>query len=507
VRRPGLSAATLAVLGKPWFATLALAVPFAVFAARAATEPVDDPDVWWIGAAGRDFLASLEIPRQNFYSFTSPAHPWVMHELAFGILNALGLAALGPAFLPLASLLCGAAVVVVAATATTQRSRHPASSVLALLLLLAGSRQALFSPRPSHFALLLPVAMAALAFCPGWSRRRATAVIALEWLWANAHGSFALGVAILAVAAFDAEAAIRSRPQRLCTAALAAAVTLINPYGSRLHGLVRGYLGGGEATAVAIHRHIVEFFPIWRSSAPFVNPFNVTALAVISSLAASALLRRRNLARACLSLALVGLSAYQARHTTLAVIVGAVLMHAELDDLCAEAGAPSVLPWPRAWAALFVAPGVALAIGLWWHADRHRDWVEWISPEIGDSGFVRLIAELPTGASVYAPFQSSGLLLWLAAPRGVRVFFDSRNDCYDAEIAEAAFALEREEPTGVATAVLDRYATAFALVPKSHPVYRALAADAGWSVWRNDGRWTGFERKRTPAIEMRQGTL
>ncbi|HSD09803.1 MAG TPA: hypothetical protein VLF14_02395 [Candidatus Binatia bacterium] len=495
MRRPGLAAAALAALSKPWFAALALAVPFAVFAARAATEPVDDPDVWWIGAAGRDLLATLEVPRHNLYSFTSPAHPWVMHELAFGVLDALGLAALGPAFLPLASAICGAGVVVVAVTATVKRARYPASAVLALLLLLAGSRKALFAPRPSHFALLLPVAMVALAFSPGWSRRRATAAIVLEWLWANAHGSFALGVAILAAAAFDPAATIRSRPQRLGAAALAAAATLVNPYGIRLHGLVQRYLGGGDATADVIHRHIVEFFPIWRSTAPFVNPFTVAALAVIVLLVVSAFVRSRNLARAVISLALVGLAIYQARHTTLAVVVGAVLMHAEIDDLCEEARAPSRRPWPRLWAAAVVAPGAALAIALWWRSDRDRDWVQWIAPEIGDGGFARLAEELPSGANVYAPFQSSGLLLWLAAPRGVRVFFDSRNDCYQADVAEAAFALEREGAPGAASALLDRYRTRFVLVPTSHPVYLALAGDARWSIWRSAGRWVGFEKR------------
>jgi hypothetical protein len=496
VKRPDLARAALAALSKPWAAGLALAVPFAVLAARAATDPVDDPDVWWLGAAGRDLLATLEVPRQNFYSFTSAAHPWVMHELAFGVLDALGLAALGPAFLPLAALLCGATVVFIAGIATMKRARHPASAALALLLLLVGSRKALFAPRPSHFSLLLPVAMVALAFSPGWSLRRATAAIVLEWLWANAHGSFALGVAILAAAAFDPVATSHSRRRRLVTAGLAAVATLINPYGSRLHGLVRRYLEGGDPTADVIHRHIIEFFPIWRSAAPFVNPFTVVALVVIVLLVVSALVRRRNLSRAVLSLALVGLATYQARHTTLAVILGAVLMHAEIDALSAEAGAPSRLGWPWPWAALATAPGLMLAIALWWTADRHRSWVEWIAPGLGDAGFARLADELPPGAKVYAPFQSSGLLLWLAAPRGVRVFYDSRNDCYDPDVAEAALALERDGEPGAASALLDRYAAGFALVPMSHPVYRALVGDAGWSKWRGAGEWVGFERAR-----------
>ena len=176
------------------------------------------------------------------------------------------------------------------------------------------------------------------------------------------------------------------------------------------------------------------------------------------------------------------------------MILGAVLMHAEIDDLCTEAGAASGRTWPRLWAVLAVAPGLAVAIGLWWRADRHRSWAEWIAPGIGNAGFLRLAEALPPGANVFAPFQSSGLLLWLAAPRGVRVFFDSRNDCYAADVAEAAFELEGDP--GSASAVLDRYGTGFALVPMSHPVYRALARDPGWALWRGAGQWVGFERAR-----------
>ena len=109
-----------------------------------------------------------------------------------------------------------------------------------------------------------------------------------------------------------------------------------------------------------------------------------------------------------------------------------------------------------------------------------------------------MAGELPRDVKVYAPFDFSGLVLWLGAPRGVRVFYDSRNDCYPPEVAEAAFALERPDATQGAPAVLDRWGTELALVPVSHPVFSALSNSSSWSAWRSAGPWTAFQRRHPP---------
>lgn len=495
MKRPGAFANALAMLARRWLVALSLGALFAVLAARSGGRPIDDPDVWWIAASGRDMLATFRPPLRNLHSFTSPDHPWVMHELVFGLVYALGMGAMGPAFVPLLSLLLAAAVAVVAAGTIGARARHPASVVLALFLVLAGAGDALFAPRPSHASLVLPVVMTALAFRPGWSSIRTAAAVLVEALWTNTHGSFPLGVAILAAGAFDQGETRRVKRQRLGCAALAALATLVSPYGARLHALVAGYLGAGGAESALLRRHIVEFFPIWRSAPPFVNPMNVMALAFLASLSLSAILRRRHLSPAALSIGLLVLAAYQARHTTLAVVLGGIVLHPEIDGRCVEA-APAREPMrPRSLAAAALLPGMALGILLWWMAARERSREEWIAAAIGGPELAHLTEDLPAGANVYAPFQSSGLVLWLGAPRAVRVFFDSRNDCYPADVAEAAFALERAGSPRFTSEILDRYDTRFALVPDSHPVYQALVAAPEWSLWRSNGHWHGFERR------------
>lgn len=493
--RRGLAGHAVAALSRPGLAAAILAAVFALQAVRSVTAPVDDPDVWWIAAAGRDMFATFEVPVRNFYSYTSPTHPWIMHEILFGLAYAAGLKAVGPAFFPLLSLTLAAAAVALALTTMIGRARHPASAALSLLLLLVATRNALFAPRPSHASLTLPLAMTALALRPGWSRGRTAATSLLEVVWANAHGSFPLGPAILLAAAFDDGLRRDEARARLTAALLAGIGTLINPYGLRLHGLVERYLWGGDEVAEVIHRHIVEFFPLWRGQEPFVNPFNVTGLALVVTLAVMALWNGRNVARALFTLALAALAAYQSRHVTLAVILGAVWMHAEVDDeLCRGVTVP---PPPHRLPRLAVStvlPGLVVGAVLWGRSQATRPPDEWIDGGVGGAEFARLVRELPAGAHVYAPFESSGLLMWLGAPRGIRVFFDSRNDCYDRNVANAAFALERPAAGLPAGAILARYGTDLALVPVAHPLTAALSGSHDWTEWRRQGRWIALRR-------------
>jgi len=489
VKRRRLADVFLRTVGEPRRLALLLGSLFALFAARAATLPVDDPDVWWIAAAGRDLLSTWQIPVRNAYSFTAPNTPWIMHELAFGILYACGLRALGPSFFPLLTIVVAAASVAVAAAAIAARASRPASAGIALLLLVVGCREGLFQPRPSHTAIVLPLLMAAIALRPGWSTLRTLAVVVLEIVWTNAHGSFPLGIAIVGAASFDDR---ETRTERLVAASLAAVATLANPYGIRLHGLVRGYALGGDPASRVIHEHVVEFFPVWKAWWS-LNPLNAAALLTVTMLAIRALLDGRNLSRALLSLALVALAAYQVRHVVLAVALGALLLHAEIDDLFAAEGlAAGALP--RWLAPAIVLPGLLLGVVAWGSARATRDGADWIAPATGGASLARLAANLPVAIRAYVPFESGGLAIWFGGERGVRVFFDSRNDCYPPDVAEEGFGLERGQSPEWVERVLESRGADVALVSAQHPVYTALVRSETWKMARSDGRWAEFRR-------------
>jgi hypothetical protein len=103
------------------------------------------------------------------------------------------------------------------------------------------------------------------------------------------------------------------------------------------------------------------------------------------------------------------------------------------------------------------------------------------------------VRSLPDGAKVYAPFQPSGLLLWLGAAQGIRVFFDPRNDCYSPRVARMAFSLEAPDvPASTVLADLAWARTEQVIVPTDGGVFRALAPAASWALLETDGGWALF---------------
>src|ERR1700735_5280971 len=163
----------------------------------AAVTPIVDPDVWWVASAGREILARHAVPRENLFSFVEPSHPWIMHEWLFGAPYALGLERFGPAvFNAIALAVLGMAAALLA-LGTIGRARHASVGLLMLLgaIVLFGGRFLL--ARPTGVALLFPIALSLVAFAPRFTRASAVVAAGIELVWANAHGSFPIGVVIL----------------------------------------------------------------------------------------------------------------------------------------------------------------------------------------------------------------------------------------------------------------------------------------------------------------------
>jgi hypothetical protein len=465
---------------------------------------VDDADVWWVAAAGRQMLTTGAVPRENGFSFVEPEHPWIMHEWLFGPPYAWGLGALGPRFFALvaagALALTGALVV----AATVGRARHLAVGCAAALVALV-----LFAhptARPTWVALAFPAAMALLAFRETLGRVAACACVGLELVWVNAHGSFPLGVVLLGAAAWASGV---DRRRRIVVVLAAAAVTLVNPYGLRLHALVLDYAFAAPGHGIGDLTPIVEYAPLW--DARYFSVHSAAALAVLGALVLFAvwtLVATAHRARAVLVLALLPPAVVHARFVPTLAMVAAIVLLPALDDavagtrLAAHAGGP----WRprRATVGVFagVLAGVA-AVAFATVASRPTD--SWIDPAVGPASFLRLVSRLPDGADVVTPFRSAGLLLWLAAPRGVRVFYDSRNDPYSAEMRRVGLTLLERTPGDIVDE-LERRGTTHALVPSPQGVAAAsrrgydgaLGAAPGWSTLARDGDWCVYARRPPP---------
>jgi hypothetical protein len=461
---------------------------------------VDDADVWWVAASGRQMLATRDVPRLNGFSFAEPQHAWVMHEWLFGAPYAWGLTALGPSFFALVAAGSFALTGALVLAATVGRARHAAvGCVVAFVPLVLFAHP---TARPTWVALAFPVAMMLVAFRPTFGRIATCAGVALELIWANAHGSFPLGVALLAVAAW-AEPVDRRR--RIATTMAAGLVTLLNPYGLRLHALVLDYLFSSPGRGIGDLSPITEYAPLWDGRYFAVNSIAATlALAALVLVAVSTLRHREHRPRGVLVLALVPLAAVHARFAPTLAVVATVALLPALEDAMARTrlAAYTGPPWRPRGAAIAAYAAVAagvIAAGFATVAARPTD--AWIDPALGGGSFLRLAAMLPDGANVVTPFRSAGLVLWLASPRGVRVLYDSRNDPYSPEMRRVGLTLLEQPPRAIVEE-LDRRGATHALVPSPpavEPERRrgydgALASAPAWSVGARDGGWCLYAR-------------
>jgi hypothetical protein len=133
-----------------------------------------------------------------------------------------------------------------------------------------------------------------------------------------------------------------------------------------------------------------------------------------------------------------------------------------------------------------------------------------LSPALGGPDVVELVRGAPEGAHLYAPFRSAGLVIWEGAPRGIRVLYDSRNDCYSPEVASFVSGTYKMTDAQILEG-FDRFGVQMALVPtvdhvehdsldvvwkKLLPVARAPAMSAAWTVRTRSGGWVLYERAR-----------
>ncbi|HUQ17202.1 MAG TPA: hypothetical protein VM070_05395, partial [Candidatus Saccharimonadales bacterium] len=201
------------------------------FGAASVAFPLGDNDVFWHLATARETLAH-GLVRTDLFSWTVAGQPvptdqWLGQLLWYGAYLAAGWSGiLG---------LRGAAVALLAGlivwSALRERPRGPLFAIIASLPALALSRL-ISVERPELlgfvcFALLVPLLRSARS----GSRRALVALPPLTLVWADLHGSFALGVGLVVLVC--AEGAVGDIPARrrgyLLTAAAAVAATLLTP--------------------------------------------------------------------------------------------------------------------------------------------------------------------------------------------------------------------------------------------------------------------------------------
>ncbi len=379
------------------------------------TRPLQDPDSWWLAWAGEQALASV-FPRTNELSFTAPLEPWVCHER----LVALIYGAVGIERVPLVrGLVCSALGGMLLVLARQRDSGW--ATVLALTLVLPGVSMAI-SARPMAWGLLLLAATQwVLLRDRPWSGPIAAILVAL---WAWVHGSFPLGLVLLAL-------------YRWRWLPLAALGLLLRPQPLELFQLVGGY-AQGSGTQALVHAYVEEWG--WLRPDSLASGLRLLALSILAGLAVADR-RGRWLVPLLLPLAL--------RHQRFAAVASLALLPYAADWLAQRLPArplPSAQPWLHG--ALF---GLALA------ATPMVQELPHVSPR-------KTWSDLELGAQL--------------AVQGVPVFWDARNDCYPPEVYAEGMRIALREPSWVQ--VLDRWEVQ-QVVTRDRGLALALEAE-GWQL-------------------------
>jgi hypothetical protein len=194
-----------------------------------------DPDLWGHVRFGQDIVTAGGLSLRDFYSFTSD-RTWINHEWLAEVFMYAAYAAAGPTGLvALKMLLLAGVAACVFAVLRRRNNWRPVDRDFLLIVAFVGMMSRATSVRPQLFSILL---FAVLLLVLTIADRRPAALLALPpifCMWANLHGAFLVGLAVLAC---WTSVRIWQRPRLwpllLTTAVLCSAGTLLNPYGRDL---------------------------------------------------------------------------------------------------------------------------------------------------------------------------------------------------------------------------------------------------------------------------------
>jgi hypothetical protein len=474
-----------------------------------------DPDLWGHLTWGRMMLRDRALPRTDTFSYTAAGQPFYDHEwladvVTAGVFDATGTAGLIALKLALLTvMLVGMldATRTLAHDSELARSPHPltvaAGLVLALSVIAPGA-----TFRPQLFTMaFLAVALALLARADRRLRTRGTRM-GVGWelmslpplmaLWANLHGGFLVGLALVGLHATSVVLRVVSRvpsgPSELGAgmvlglAALDALAPLLNPYGVGLYtylfATLNRHAGVGEWDAVPLLGTAFLRFKL---------------LAVTTAAAALCWWDRRHTLGWVLAFALFagGYAVKHQRHTVLFAIVAApiVIIAAERLRLQAVQRWPRLAPRPVVLATVLAGAWVIAAVqlaGVAGDLARHGTRIRYARLAYPLDALAFLEQHGLRG-NVLLPLQWGSYTVHRMSDR-LRVFIDGRFEAvYPPQVLEDYFSFI-QGGDGWERA-LDAYPTDIVLLQRAHGVHPRLFARDDFAYVYSDPAALVFVRR------------
>jgi hypothetical protein len=241
---------------------------------------LQDADTYWQTAIGQWIIDHRAVPTVDVYSFTKPGAPWISSSWLAQVLYAASYAAIGWAGPVILAALGTASAFALLVYALCRRFTATHAVIVAMAATVLSAHH--FLARPHVLAMPVMVAWV-IGLVNASDERRAPSfwLLPLIALWANLHGGFVLGLALIAPFAFDAvwnAGASQRGPLALDWAAFALCALIaswITPYGWNSLLAARQILDLGGALAL-----IAEWRPADFSS---LGPFEICLLAAFGA--------------------------------------------------------------------------------------------------------------------------------------------------------------------------------------------------------------------------------
>jgi hypothetical protein len=413
---------------------------------------LNDPDSYTHLVVGRWIVTNQTFPHTDIFSATFAGHPWIAKEWLSQVLYS-GAYAVGGwnAIAVLAAAAAAAALGLLAHALLEKFEPIPALGLVLGAFVLAAPH---LVARPHALALPLMVAWTAgLVRAVDHGRAPSFRLLPLMLLWANLHGGFTLGLALIAPFALEGILHDRRTAPRWIVFGLAAGLTAcMTPYGPESILVTQRILGLGDALGI-----IVEWRPQDFSK---LEAFEILLLGGIGFV----LLRGLTLAplRIVILLGLVHLALAHVRNAEILGLLGPLLIGRPRDD-AQQASFPLMLR-----GVVFVTLGVAGVVFGALHP---------ITPaaQITPAAAVAALERAKPGP-ILNDYGFGGYLIY----QGLAPFIDGRTELYG-----GAFTARHHNAVTLANlpdflSLLDEYKIGATLLAPERPAVALLDRLPGW---------------------------